>query len=177
MIGFNFDGKHSLDFGIYMKSTNRTLLPQLRKREIEIPGRNGVYDHEGNTYENKLIQVKCGVKKENMPSLRQSLRQIAGWLKNKGKLRFDDELDKYYIGRVYATVPLENLLGAGIFTLAFECEPFAYSETNTTETTVITPENIFIYNNGTVETPEEITITNLGSNTIRGFKIKFIKAR
>lgn len=177
MIGFEFDGRHCSEFGIIMKSRDRALLPALRKRETEIPGRHGTYDFEGNTYENKTVSIDCTTHRNSIPNLRQASRLIAGWLKNKGKLRFDDEPDKYYIGRVYSSVSFETLLALGKFTLSFECEPFAYSEVNSLETTITTQDPVFIFNNGTIETPEEITITNLGPNTIQGFKIKFIKTR
>lgn len=177
MIGFEFDGKHCSEFGIIMKSRDRALLSTLRKREMVIPGRHGAYDFEDNTYENKIISVDCAFVRNTIPDLRQAARRIAGWLKNKGQLRFDDEPDKYYVGQVYSSVPLETLLAFGRFTLSFECEPFAYSEVNSLETTITTQDPVFIFNNGTIETPEEITITNLGTNAIRGFKIKFIKTR
>ncbi len=173
--GFSFNGKHSSEFGLYLKTINRPLLPDLRKREIIVPGRDGVYDFEGNTYENKLIELQCTIIKNKMTDLRQQARVIAGWLKNKGELRFDDEPDKYYVGRIYSSVPLENIVGTGIFTLTFDCEPFAYSSTNMIEVTRTDDSPLFVYNNGTVEAPQEITITNRGANTINGFTIKLIK--
>ena len=41
MVGFTFCGRHSFrDFGIYMKSKDRTLLPERRRRQLEIPLRH-----------------------------------------------------------------------------------------------------------------------------------------
>jgi predicted phage tail component-like protein len=175
--GFTFNSKHSSNFDVYVKTINRPLLPELRKREVLVPSKNGVYDFGGNTYENKLIELSCTVIKPKMPDLRQQARLISGWLKDKGILRFDDEPDKYYIGRVYSSVPLENVVGTGVFTLIFDVEPFAYSDTNTLEVTRTDDSPFFIFNNGNVEAPNEITITNLGVNTINGFKIKLIKTQ
>ena len=175
--GFTLNGKHSSEFGLYLKTINRPLLPELRKREIFVPGRNGVYDFKGNTYENRLIEQQCTVIKNTMSDLRQQARLIAGWLKDKGQIRYDDEPDKYYIGRAYSSVPLENIVGLGVFTLIFEVEPFAYSDTNMIEVTRTNDSPIFVFNSGNVEAPQEITITNLGTNTINGFKIKLIKTQ
>lgn len=174
-MGFTFNGKHSSDFGLAVKSLDRSLLPSLRKSEITVSGRHGTYDFEQNTYENRIISVDCAIKAGSIHELRQKARRIAGWLKDKGELRFDDEPDKYYIGRVYSRVPFENLFVLGRFTLNFECEPFAYSSTNMIEVIRTDDSPIFVYNNGTIEAPQEITITNLGENTIHGFTIKLIK--
>ena len=177
MIGFTFNDQHSTDYGMTMRSVDRTALPPLRRRELEVPGRHGRYDFEGNTYDNRTITITCHIKADTFPGLRQKMRLVAGWLKNKGRLMFDDEQDKFYISRLYSQVPLEQQSRNGIVDLVFECEPFAYSSINTTEVTRTNEDPIFIYNNGSVETPAEYTIINDGATSVTNIRIKLIQTR
>lgn len=177
MIGVRFKGTHSSSFDLVSKSEDRTVRPPLKRRELEIPGRHGRYDFGDNKYDNRILAVRFFSPNKNFQTLRQNMRKIAGWLSGKGELIFDDELDKFYQAKVYGQIPLEQLHRTGSFVVMFECEPFAYSNLNSVEVTREDVDPIFIFNNGTVETPHEITVTNLGGNTINGFIIKIIKNR
>ena len=173
--GFTFNSIHSSEFNLTMRSIDRTTLPPLRKREVMVPGKHGTYDFGNNKYDNRIIQIECFLKADNLPQLRQRVRSVAGWLKDKGQLMFDDEQDKFYIGRLYNQIPLEQITTNGIISLAFECEPFAYSSLNMTETERTDETPIFIFNNGSVETPAEYTITNAGASPVSTIRVKVIQ--
>lgn len=131
MIGFTFNNIHSSTYGIVAKSINRPLLPVLRSRQLVIPGKHGTYDFADNTYENRTIEVGLKYIGTSFEELRTRARQIAYWLSgvngNKN-LVFDDEPDKYYAGKIYSDVGLQNLFRIGECTIQIECEPFAYAD-------------------------------------------------
>ena len=172
--GFLFNNKHSSTTKIKVLKINRPLLPTLRKRELQIAGRDGVYDFGGNTYENNFITVECALIEDNKADLIKEAREVAKWLRNKGSLIFDEEPNKQYIGRIYSSVPLVNLATTGRFTLMFEVEPYAYSEVNLIEVTRTDETPLFVTNSGNIKTPPIITITNTGTSPINGFTIRLI---
>lgn len=126
--GLTFNGKHSYnDFGLYMKSDNRTLLPGLRRREIVIDGKNGTWDFGNNTYDNRVISVRFTLITLSRTELRVKARRIAQWLNNPNPalLIFDDEIDKEYVARIYDPISLDEIINNGEFTVNFSCQPLA----------------------------------------------------
>lgn len=129
MIGFTYNSIKSSTYGIVAKSVNRPMLPTLRKRELVIPGKHGVYDFDDNTFEKRIIEVELKYIGTNFTELRTRARQIAVWLNgfNGSKnLIFHDETDKYYVGKIYSEIGLQNLFKVGQCTVQFEVDPFAY---------------------------------------------------
>jgi predicted phage tail component-like protein len=135
MYGFTFNSIDSSDYGVYMLSKNRALLPSMRKREIVIPGRHGTYDFSDNTYDNRLIEVEINYLGSDFNDMRLTARDIAAWLSQQDycKLQFDDESDKYYLAKIYDAIGLENIQINGKATLVFECQPHALSIVTTAE--------------------------------------------
>lgn len=126
MIQFTFRGRRSYDdFGVVMQSKDRTVLPEKRRRQIEIPGRHGQYDFEGSVYDDRMITLSCFLDGAGFTDFRERVRQVAYWLCEPGLLTFDDEPSLSYHARIYSAIPLEQALSAGLFTLSFECYPLA----------------------------------------------------
>jgi predicted phage tail component-like protein len=115
------------------------MLPVLRKRELVIPGKHGTYDFGDNTFEKRIIEVELKYIGTSFAELRTRARQIAYWLSGFSgtkNLVFSDETDKYYVGKIYSEIGLQNLFLIGEATVQFEVEPFAYAlldEYDTTE--------------------------------------------
>lgn len=172
MYGFKFGTKHSSEFGIIMKSVNRSVLPAKRSRNIEIPGRHGKYDFGGNTYDVRSIEIEIAVLEPTPNELRKKIRKIAQWLSQKGRLVFDDEPDKYYIAQLYGSLKLEQFATSGKIPLVFECEPFALADTveQLFSITDNKSKQTFIYN-GTQETCCRVILTNKGNNSITGLNL------
>lgn len=132
MMGITYHGKHSLaDFNIITKTIDRPILPQKRKNELVIPGRNGSYDFSNDTYDDLLIPVLLQYVGTSFQDLKSQIRSIAVWLNQTdySQLIFDDEPDKYYLAKVYDKISSESLLElipAGKATVNFSCHPFAY---------------------------------------------------
>ncbi|MFT9496605.1 distal tail protein Dit [Anaerosolibacter sp.] len=167
MMGLKFKDTHSSQYGLIVRSVDRNVLPPLKRREIEIPGKHGTYDFDGNVYEKRTISIEFGVVHYNFQDLRNKIRLIAAWLSGKGKLVFDDEPDKYYDAKIYQNVPLEQIISSGRFSVIFECQPFALSEDIENVATITSNNyNMIIENNGTIETPCIIELKNTGTSTI-----------
>ena len=130
MITFTYNSINSSAYGIVAKSVTRPMLPVLRKRELVIPGKSGTFDFADNTFDKRIIQVDLKYVGTSFAELRSRARQIAYWLSgfsgNKN-LVFSDETDKYYVGKIYSEIGLQNLFLLGQCSIQFECQPFAYA--------------------------------------------------
>ncbi|MDK2801076.1 MAG: hypothetical protein PWQ70_2695 [Clostridiales bacterium] len=131
-LGFTFNNKHCSEFGIYIQTRNIPLLPSQRVSEETVIGRDGSYKFEEG-YNDKIIEIDCSFLESDFNKRRQKLREIAGWLSQKGELIFDNEADKAYIGKIYNQIDLEMYSTFDQFTLIFVCEPFAYSRWDNSE--------------------------------------------
>lgn len=134
------------------------LIPELRPRKVTIPQRSGAYDFGAKYYNERSIQIECVTVRSGT---RDDAREMAYVLSKKSEIRFWNETDKYYIGRVYQAPGLEVLRNIGNrFSLTFLCEPFAYGVTKTEGMT-----DLFYLPNykGTAPTPTYIVIENTGS--------------
>ena len=125
-VGFNALDSYA-NFKIIAKSVDRPILPSMRKREMVIPGKQGVYDFGLNTYDNRIISVAIQYVGTSFNDLRLRARGIAAWLSQTSykELIFSDEPDKYYLAKIYDPVGLENFFRLGKATIHFECQPHA----------------------------------------------------
>lgn len=124
MLGFTFDGIHSSEFDLFLKGVRRPLLTTLRRRKLQIGGKNGTWDFGNNKYDDTTVGLVTYIANTDR---QHALRQIAQWLSVKGKLVIDDEPDKYYLGRIYDLTEQELTGQVGFIPLSFECDTFAYS--------------------------------------------------
>jgi phage-related protein len=156
------------------------LLPDVRTRSVEIPGRAGRWEFAGDLA-SREIRLPCSVFSGSMAALATAARAIAAaLLDGDGKpkdvsLVFLKEATKTYTVRYSGAVPVERLVGSGLgnFTLSLVAsDPYAYgAETTVTESVTVSPTEIEITNDGTVSTPVVITITNNGAGNVTGIKV------
>lgn len=158
-----------LTFGIRLEANSfpeDVMIPELRARKQTILLRHGAYDYGAQYYEERGIQITCVT---NKTISRDDVREIAYILSKKSEIRFWNEPEKYYIGRVYEPSTLEQLRNVGNrFTLDFVCEPFAYRNTFT----AFFVDRRYVPNyQGTAPTPTYIVIENTGSSNIANIQI------
>jgi predicted phage tail component-like protein len=172
-IGFKFNDKHSRDFSIVAKSDDRSLLPEKRRNEFVIPGRDGALDYGNNTYHKRIITVQIAFATHNFPDLRAVARLAAHWLSGAGLLIFDDEPDKAYRAKVYQPLAIAQLASTGQTTVPFDCNPFAESPhyNQITETFTDNPHETLVTPKGTQDTPCLIYIKNIGTTDISKIKL------
>ena len=156
-------------FGIMISEDglpNDVLKPQLRERKVVIPMRNGAYDYGARWYDERQITLTCVTVKKGT---RDDAREMAYILSKKSTIRFWNEPDKYYVGRIYAAPALDILRNVGNrFTLTFSLEPFAYGAVINANFTNrrFTPNY-----HGTAPVPTYIVIENTGSGNAKNIQI------
>ena len=92
MINLSYKGVSSSTYGLFLKSVDRSLFPELMPRVLEIPGMHGVMDFYENRYSVRLIKVSFTLVKTTLTELRTEVRNIASWLNSTQweRLIFDD---------------------------------------------------------------------------------------
>lgn len=183
MISFTFNGKNSKDFGVYALALDRTLLPELNNYNITIPGKDGVYEVDTQTYKNRIIPVQLGLLGNYTESeLRNKSREVAYWLSQKGNLIFDDEPDKYYYGRIYNAVNfvqygsndyLSDGFNSATCDINFDLVPFAQSVPLHKVTSIGTSRvSLEVESLGNIKTCGKVVIKNTGSTNITFINIE-----
>ncbi len=127
MKGLIFNGRHSSEFGLRMRSKDRSVLPSVREDYEYLPRRHGsIHFFQG--LDDRMIEVEFFFIEKSLEAVRSKARKIAAWLftKKRERLIFDDEPDKYYMAKVANQISLDQVMYAGVFTVIFRCEPFAY---------------------------------------------------
>src|SRR5690606_24154603 len=159
MNGLKFNNKHSFtDFGLVLKSY-RNIKPSMRKREIEIPGKDGGYTFPSSTYDKRMISCKFSLLGcATLEELRLKAREISDWLSaENANLEFDDEPGKIYTATVFGSIDAEEIATMQEFTVEYECQPYDFRET------ITYAENVNGYT--------EFIITNIGTKPIHlGYK-------
>jgi predicted phage tail component-like protein len=158
---------------VVAKSDDRSLLPEKRRNEFIIPGRDGSADFGGNTFEKRTISVTLGIVSRNLEELRSLARTAAKWLSGEGLLIFDDEQGKAYRAKIYQPLSLNNLVTFGETSVPFECAPFAESPlyNQITETFGDKPHSTHVATGGTQDTPCIIYIKNIGTTNMTNIVI------
>jgi len=150
--GFTLNGQHCSVLGIIMESKTLPILTKSKDVYIDIPGRDGSYLFKG-ALSDAVIPILCGIKTANAIALMAAKRQIAAWVFSKEKVRliFDDEPDKFYLVKYDGEIGLEKMTaqGMGKFTLIFRCEPFAYDDQVIAN---FVADTVTVTNAGTAET-------------------------
>ena len=145
---------------------NDVLIPSLRSRKVTVPLRDGAYDFGAKYYDERPIQVSCTTVKAGT---RDDAREMAYVLSKKSTIRFWNETDKYYIGRIYQAPDLDVLRNiSNKFVLNFILEPFAYGETITRPFDGL---HFAVDYKGTALTPTYIIIENTGESNAVNLQI------
>lgn len=170
---FSFGRYNSLtDWGVRAVKYD-VLTPAKRPRKVQIPMRSGMYDFGAQCWEERTVRIECTLEQKIS---RHELREIAGALSRKSRLRLWDEPDKYYVGELYDPAEITDYYDEALrdFTLNFVCEPFAYGRTVTEA--VRMGENRVEYR-GTAEAPCLIVLRNRSERAAQTVTITAVKRR
>jgi phage-related protein len=155
--GFTLNAVHSSAHNIICR-TRRTIIPDRKLREIEIPGRDGTYDFGNPTYVKTVFTMECSIISSSMANLRTRAHAIAAWVAAVTTLQFDDDPGIVWTGRIANSADLVNTVLLGKFTLVFTAQPYA-EDVNPTTGTIGTAQDY----GSTVEFYPIITITKSGT--------------
>lgn len=160
-------------YGLRIRKKHDVLKPPLRERKIVIPSRSGAYDFGARYYDERTLLVECDTIRQLTAD---DKRELAFLLSQKGTIRFWDEDDKQYIGRIYDAAEVERVGGIGTyFPLTFICDPFAYKTESTYDVRGYGNADHATFTvdyQGTAPTPGKIVFRNDNANaTISGIQI------
>lgn len=133
-------------------------LPGLRNLNVTVPGRHGDYDF-GAYFESRQFTLNCVFPRQSYTDLKAQIRVfVRRFLDDYGrpktvKLRFGDEVDKFYNVRLSGGIDPERVAERGFFALELTAhDPYAYSEVSNEEITwgseVITFEWTYLLGTG-----------------------------
>lgn len=163
MVSMIFNGVDLFDKYALLVNQKTTFLPPLRRRQIEVNGKDGVVNLGGETFGQRTLIAECFFYRPLGASALQ--RELALLLSKRGRIAFSDEPELEYVGRVYDGANMERMDFKGRkFDLSFECQPFLYGPVRT----ISGADTVEINYKGTARTPTRIVIKNTGSEDIVG---------
>lgn len=134
---FIFDGKNSLDYGLYMASDPTAIHPARRGELFPIPGRNGSIVREDGSYDTYTVTYDVLFdSKDKASDVYDHARKAAAWLLgSRGFCRLEDSYEPEYfrLARCAAQMSVENRLARfGRAQITFEVQPQRYLKSGET---------------------------------------------
>lgn len=151
---------NDINFNHHFKilDVRRPLLPPITRGNINVPKLDGSYPITKSNLEEYTIEVDIEVKADSRYDMRSNIRNIANLLftREEKELRFNDELDKYYMAKLSGESSLKQFYNFGTATLTFiASNPYAYSDKKIIS--IVNKETLFL--DGSVETYPKFNIT------------------
>jgi len=181
-MSFTIDGTSSSAYNVKLKSDYQEPgSPEVRRKELEVPGRAGRYDfgseYDTRTLELPLVTLDTSTQSEVQEVIRDFVDALTD---NNGepkevKLSFGKESDKHYKVKLDQSFGVRRYPGnlADFRVRLRATEPFAFTSTNTTSVNITSSGQAFqVTNSGSAPTPVVITIENTGTSTVDGFTIQ-----
>lgn len=108
-------------------------MPAMRNISVSVPGRHGAYDF-GAYFEPREFTLNVVFPRQSYADLKYQIRQFVRKFTDEYgrpktvKLRFGDEVDKYYNVRLTESIPVERAAERGYLSLGLTAyDPYAYS--------------------------------------------------
>lgn len=162
---FTFDGKRSLDFGLFVEHFPVQYAPERKMEAISIPGRNGSLHYDEGAFESYTQIYECAFLDPNATAC--TAHAVKEWLYAPGKMkRLEDSYDQEHFRLATFAGPLdiENKLGRiGKCKVKFLCDPRCFLQIG--ENPIIFAENGTLRNNWFSTSPL-ILISGSGAGSI-----------
>lgn len=114
-------------------SSEEPALPSMRNIPVTVPGRHGAYDF-GAYFEPRAFVLNVVFPRQSYADLKYQIRQFMSKFTDEYgrpktvRLRFGDEVDKYYNVRLTDAIPVERAAERGFLTIPLTAfDPYAYS--------------------------------------------------
>jgi len=169
--GLIYKNEHSYkDHGLVMQSVDRSLLPAVKRQQVDIPSLDGKYDLQADPiYDDRIISVSFSAVVNSPEQMQAKKREVAKWLSGRARLIFDDEPWLWNDAKVFEAIAFEQTFKTLTVTAAFEAKPFAYGKEVIIPVTA--PAAVKMKYAGNARTPTKITLKNTGSVNISGLSI------
>lgn len=160
------------EFDLKITDWERPLLPDLYDEYKEIAGRDG-RKHQSKELGVRTIRVQFFRRNKNPEEWFEVKKDIVAWLftRNEVEIRFDDEPNIFYIGKVTEADVPENYKPSTSFWITLTCHPLKYGRE------IRLSSSDFIYNGTYDKTPYLLTLENVTANelivNVNGVEIKY----
>ncbi|WP_348623638.1 phage tail domain-containing protein [Paenibacillus peoriae] len=172
-------GKSNAELGFIVLSTSkRPGLPNTVDRTLSIPGRNGLWNY-GADHAERQFTYECAFIAKDYIELQQRVMTLAAHLVDSyGKpreleLKQRERPGQAFVVQYAGNFDVERIMGVGKFSLPLVAfDPFASGQERIYETIITkSPENVQIYSGGNIRAYPYIVLTNIGTTTLRSFRI------
>lgn len=147
-------------------------LPETEENTIKLAGRDGVKSF-GSTYGARPISLGLFVMGVDYDRTVARLASVFNVRRGPLVIIFDDRPDKRYVAEYRGSMSFDTSTGNRLINVPLKMDnPFPESEEKILETTIThSPEVFFVSSDGDEKSEPVITLTNIGGNIIRSFKL------
>lgn len=122
---FSFKGVFITDIipNIMIPDIRRPLRPQVTRRKVEIPGRDGAWSFGPGDKRDFNIEVDFTINATSTADLMAKKRALSNFLDGRGELIFTDDLTESYMAEVFAQISTVRRVFSYVQsgTIVFEC--------------------------------------------------------
>lgn len=137
---FTFDGKSSLDYGVYLTGEGVFNAPERAVEMLEIPGRNGNFVLDQGRFQNISVTYKAGIVDYSETDFATRVSNVRNWLCSKvGYCRLEDDYNpnEYRMAAFVSGIEVDHDdLQTGEFEITFDCKPQRWLKSGETAVTV-----------------------------------------
>ncbi len=123
---FSFKGTNVTDIipDIMIPDIRIPLRPEVRKRKMEIPGRDGAWNFGPGEKRDFNIEVDFTINATDNADLRSKMRSLSSFLDGSGELIFTDDPTQTYQAEVYSQISTSKRVFTRVQsgTIIFECQ-------------------------------------------------------
>lgn len=146
---FTFNGTAASTYGVYVTDVNVFDAPERSVEYISIPGRNGAFALDKDSFENITIEYSCAMQQDSDADFADAISQFRNLLASaKGYCRLSDDMNanEYRMACFSGGLEVETEnQRSGTFTVAFNCKPQRFLTSGETA--------VAVANNGKVTNP------------------------
>ena len=133
--GFTYNGCHSSQFGVTVKTRSRPIRPEAKRFAIDLPLRDGEYDFSAanalgrEMFYERTFTVAISVFADGLEGLQSKLTAISLWLVGSGDLIFDDIPFVVWKGKVSDEIIYMPEHGGkkAVLDVSFRVKPFGFA--------------------------------------------------
>lgn len=172
---FEFNGVKCTEYGMHVLSQPTYTSPTEKASSVDIPGRSGSLTQLEGTDVYNALGLSCVCVIDDIEYVEDGvthnrMREIVGWLKGAGTIRFANRNDGYYNGRIANQISFDQVVRGDphrSFSVQFQCDPFLYLDSGSTPITVTSETSpVQIVNSGNVVAQPLIKVTGTAEGTI-----------
>lgn len=172
---FEWNSTKCTQYGMHVLGQPSIISAAERVSNEEIPGRSGALTLlEGdNIFDDITLAVTCVIDSPYETAEGESVSRIAkicGWLRGNGEIKFANQPDGYYKGRMSSQISFDKIVSGDphmAFQVQFRCQPFFYLDSGETAITIpVADSPKQLTNPGNIPSQPVIKLTGTGEGTI-----------